>query len=63
MMIITGSKNRLYELDGFDDGGMPSPVFDLLLTIAEIIFFSAITFRAHSYDKFHKNEIFFIYSN
>ena len=34
MMRIVGSKNtRLYELDGFDHGGMPAPAFDLLLNI------------------------------
>lgn len=34
MMTIVGSKTTtLYELDGFDHGGMPDPAFDLLLKI------------------------------
>ncbi|MFY9153019.1 MAG: alpha/beta hydrolase [Prolixibacteraceae bacterium] len=34
MMKIAGSKQTyLYELDGFDHGGMPAPAFDLLLKI------------------------------
>ena len=34
MMNIAGSKQTsLYELDGFDHGGMPEPAFDLLLKI------------------------------
>ena len=34
MMKLAGSKTTtLYELDGFDHGGMPNPAFDLLLKI------------------------------
>ncbi|MFA5329388.1 MAG: alpha/beta hydrolase [Prolixibacteraceae bacterium] len=34
MMSLVGSKTTtLYELDGFDHGGMPDPAFDLLLKI------------------------------
>lgn len=36
MMNIVGSKTTtLYELDGFDHGGMPNPAYDLLLKILE----------------------------